>query len=123
MKPNAIKKRSIEMLVADYRQAAAAQWFAITSGQRKVARANSEVVVKIYTELRSRGRDAQVALLPLLEDPEPGVRAWAASHALDFAPEQGEPVLMALERSPSGLTAVTAKYALKQWREGTLRFP
>jgi hypothetical protein len=123
VRANVIKKASVDELVVEYRRAATAQWAAIAGGQRKAAYANSDIVAKVYTELRARGRDAQMALLPLLEDLEPGVRAWAAAHALEFAPDRGEPVLRALEQNPKGLTAVTAKYALKQWREGTLRFP
>ena len=123
MKAEALKEASTEALVTAYRQAAAAQWAAIARGQSKIAYKHSDMVVKIYSELRGRGRQAQTTLLPLLTDAEPGVRAWAASHALDFAPEEGEPVLKELEAAPRGLTAVTAKYVLKQWREGTLRFP
>ncbi len=123
MKADAIKEASTDALVGEYRRAAAAQWVAIARGQRKIAYKNSDMVVKIYSELRKRGELAQKELLPLLTDSEPGVRAWAASHALEFAPEKGEPVLRELEQAPRGLTAVTAKYALKQWREGNLRFP
>jgi hypothetical protein len=58
----------------------------------------------------------------LLEDPDPGVRAWPAAHALEFAPELGENVLEALA-AEGGLTGFDAEMTLEVWRGGTLKFP
>jgi len=63
------------------------------------------------------------ALLPLLQHPDLGVRAWAAAHALEFAAAEGEPVLVATADIPGSLVSFSAKMTLRQWREGTLRFP
>jgi len=42
------------------------------------------------------GRDEGVAVLTLLGHGDPSVRLWAASHALQVAPDKAEPVLEAL---------------------------
>ena len=49
-------------------------------------------IAAVYRELRRRGPDDQGALLELLQHDDAGVRLWAAAHALEFAPERGEPV-------------------------------
>lgn len=61
------------------------------------------------------------ALAPLLADPNEGVRLWAATHALEFAPERAEPVLKAIARG-NGIPACTAEMALYKWRLGVLQF-
>jgi hypothetical protein len=50
------------------------------------------------------------------------VRSCVAAHALELAPEQGEPVLVELAARP-GRIRTPPEYALKAWCEGTLKFP
>jgi hypothetical protein len=57
-----------------------------------------------------------------MQDPDVAVRSWTASHGLEFAPEQAEPVPVALADGP-GMSAFTAKMTLREWRKGNLRFP
>jgi len=73
-----------------------------------------------YRELRRRGSES--ALLVLLESKDEGVTAWAGAHALEFAPEQAEPVLAKLAESP-GLLGFGAQITLREWRAGRLTFP
>ena len=72
----------------------------------------------IFKQLRPEpsGRDGIAALM---DDPTTGVRLIAASHSLAWAPDEAVKVLEAIESEP-GLHAVTAKYTLKAFREGTL---
>ena len=109
-------------LVARYRMAAAAHGAATESGDYRAANRNHGLLAQIYSELRSRGRDAQNQLLIFLDDIDPHVRAWAASHALEFAAERGEQVLrrLAAERGIVGLNAETT---LEEWSKGSLHFP
>lgn len=46
-----------------------------------------------------------------------------AAHALDFAPEKGEPVLESLAGVQGSLIGFDAEMTLKEWRKGELRFP
>ena len=81
-----------------------------------------DLLIAIYSELRRRGEESQRALLPLLADKDPGVRLWAGTHALEFAPRSAVPVLKALD-SVDGFYGITASISLDMWRSGKLRFP
>lgn len=71
----------------------------------------------IYHEIRNRGVEHQRALLPLLLSDDTGVRSWAAAHALEFEPRQGEAVLLEIARG-KGMDGFSARMTLKVWREG-----
>lgn len=78
------------------------------------------IISAIFRELRER--DLQDALLPLLESQDRDVRAWAAAHALTFAPDKGRRVLEHLSKE-SGIVALEAEMTLREWRAGRLKFP
>jgi len=61
-------------------------------------------------------------LLPLMQDPDDAVQSWAASHALEFAPEQAESVPVDLAEG-RGISAFNAKMTLWEWRKESLSFP
>ena len=113
-----------EELVEAYRRAAAAhrQASAARDGDHKTVNRHHDAVATIYRELRSRGLSAQLALVPLMQDANVGVRCWAAAHGLEFAPERAEPVLgeLAADETLLGLVAQTT---LEVWRDGQLKFP
>jgi hypothetical protein len=119
-----LKKKAIDTscLVARYRAAAAAHGAATERGDYRVANRNHDVIAEAYRELRRRGEQAQLELLVLLDDIDAHVRAWAAAHALEFAPDQGERVLrrLAKDRSAAGLSA---EMTLREWAKGSLLFP
>jgi hypothetical protein len=75
-------------------------------------------ITKLYQELRALGPDAQNELLKLLEHPDASVRCWAAAHALDFAPERGEPVLAKIAVEESMPLRMSAETVLMGWRTG-----
>ncbi len=83
----------------------------------------ADCLAAVYRELRRRGPDAQAALLPLVTDPNPGVRLWAAVHALEFDPARGEPVVAEAARSDPSLRGFSAQITLREWKAGRLRFP
>jgi hypothetical protein len=120
---SALKDESIEELVRHYAEAATSHGRATEQGDYVKGNAAHEVISSVYRELRRRGPDAQRALLDLLGDPEVGVRCWAASHALEFSPADGERVLSELAGVPKSLVSFSAKMTLKQWRDGKLLFP
>lgn len=118
-----LKKADIHTLITWYAAAAAAHGTASATGDYRTANKQWAIITSVYRELRSRGRDAQLALLELVSSPDDYVRSWAAAHALEFAPEVGEPVLTELANRPRGLASFTAEMTLKEWRAGKLRFP
>ena len=120
---SAIEVESVDALVKRYAEAAAEHGRATEAGNYKEANRAYKVIAAVYMELRRRGREAQLALLPLLEAPEPGIRAWVGTHALEFSPADGERVLSHMENTPRSLVSLSAQITLRQWREGKLRFP
>jgi len=109
-------------LVATYRAAALAHLAHSAKGAYKKANLQAEILAACYRELRGRGPRSQAALLTLLDDGDAAVRAWAGSHALEFAPHLAEPVLVELEGEGS-LAAFSARMTLREWRAGRLVFP
>jgi hypothetical protein len=117
-----LKKASLDELLAAYLDAATTHGAATESGDYKAGNKASDLIAAIYAELRRRGEDAQRSLLPFLGHDDPGVRLWSASHALEFAPSEGEAVLRAL--IPVGrFLGMSAKTTLTEWEKGRLRFP
>jgi hypothetical protein len=121
MKPTDISTASLTELIEAYRAAAARHGDATESSDHRTANAAGEQIGKTYSEIRRRGIEAQRLLLPLLSDGSPGVRMWAAAHALEFSPNQGEPVLEQLV-GVGRFLGLSAEMTLREWRAGRLRF-
>jgi hypothetical protein len=120
MKMRNLQRASIEELVQEYEQGAIAYGQALDAADHRAANRAHDRIAGAYRELRSRA--AASHLLPLLQSKDENVRSCVAAHALEFAPEQGEPVLLWFASRP-GLLRTRAEYTLKAWREGTLKFP
>jgi hypothetical protein len=108
-------------LIQEYAEAASAHGEATAAGDNARANQAHEVVAATYRRLRSHGE--QRRLLPLLEHSDPAVVAWAAAHALEFAPKEGERALTDLAQRDSGIISFAAEVTLSEWREGKLAFP
>ncbi|NOK11422.1 hypothetical protein [Corallococcus exercitus] len=120
MSTRKFQKASIEELVQWYEDGAIAHGQALDAADSRSANRAADKISGAYRELRSRGATSQ--LLPLLQSKDETVRSHVAAHALEFAPDLGEPVLLWLAKRP-GFVGIGAHYALKAWREGTLKFP
>ena len=122
MKKKEIETADAQTLVAAYRAAAVANGRATEESDHRTANRQHDIVAAIYRELRKRGDSAQRELLALLDDINPHVRAWAAAHALEFAPDRGEPVLRRLANG-AGVVGLNAEMTLREWTKGSLTFP
>jgi hypothetical protein len=122
MKRLDIKASATSSLIQAYRAAAVAHGSATERGDYRKANRNHDLVAAIYRELRSRGDEARLELLTLLDDIDPYVRSWSAAHALDFAPDRGEDVLRRLAGS-GGAVGLNAEMTLRAWANGSLIFP
>lgn len=120
MSTRRLQKASIDELVQWYAESSVAYGHALDVSDSRSANRASDKIVGAYRELRSRGAASQ--LLPLLKSDNETVRTHVAAHALEFAPELGEPVLLWIAKRP-GFNGLHAEYVLKAWREGTLKFP
>ncbi|WP_394841148.1 DUF2019 domain-containing protein [Pendulispora brunnea] len=111
---------TIEELLIRYQEAASKHGTATRSGASEEANEAHDLIAATYAEIRRRGE--QRKLLPLLTDSDVGIRLWAAAHALEFAPEDGERVLQAIETGQHRLLSFSAKVTLQEWRAGRLKF-
>ncbi|QRN95312.1 DUF2019 domain-containing protein [Archangium violaceum] len=121
MKKTDLKKLPTGELIENTRSLSAERWRAIYAGKPKEGNRMFDLLVAIHRELRARGMDAQRQLLKLLDDPDPGTRCWAAAAVLEFAPDEGERVLIELAKHAEGLVGFSAEWTLEKWREGTFK--
>ena len=107
---------TVAELLDDYSKTAVA-WDA---AQRDAARANPlfDRLQALQKQLRVEP-DGRAGIEALMAHPSAGVRLTAAAHSLQWSPAEAARVLEALQAGP-GLHAVTAKYTLKAYRDGTL---
>lgn len=117
-----MSNQDAESLLAKYAAAAIAHRDASATGDYRTANREHEVLARTYRELRSLGNRGETALESLLRHQDARVRAWAAAHALEFAPDLAEPVLQELVNT-GGLLGFGAEMTLSEWRKGNLRFP
>jgi hypothetical protein len=113
---------STEELVRLYEQAASAHGHANARGNYRSGNPEADKIVEIYREIKSRGAEHQKMLLPLLLSDNIGVCGWAGGHALEFAPRQGEAILVEIAKG-QGIVSFVARMTLEVWRKGELRFP
>ena len=116
-----VKADEATRLVTNYASAAGMHGKATREGNSDLANRSYEELASVYRLLRDEGERER--LLPLLSDADPAVRSWAASHALEFAPEQGVAVLNALASGPPSPERLSAQMTLKEWKKGNLKFP
>ena len=112
---------TVDELVGRYRTAATTHGRGTIEGNSAETNEAANFLSAAYRELRRRNQEAVLSVL--LEDPDPSVRGWAGSHVLEFAPDEAEPVLMALAADDLGIISFNAEMTLEEWRAGRLRFP
>ena len=104
----------VEEVVAQYVASAMAHGRATESGDYGTANASVPKIIAARARLRLLGKNGEDALTALLVHSEPGVRLWAAWHALEFAPQQAERVLAELALLKGSLVGFSAEMALRQ---------
>nr|WP_236672928.1 DUF2019 domain-containing protein [Comamonas sp. JC664] len=105
-----------------YEEASSSHGEASASGNHRAANAQYKRIAAAWRELRKRGREGRSALTDLIRSSNPAVRAWAASHVLEFAPELAEAELERLASGPPSVTRLDAEVTLSEWRAGNLKF-
>jgi hypothetical protein len=113
--PVSIAEKTSERL-KEYREAA------IGASDRNPERQNewARRVHESYKALRET-EAGKKGIIALMSDPSPYVRLWAASHSLQWVPENAQLVLEAL-RDSGGPGSFTAKWTLIQFKGGKLSF-
>jgi hypothetical protein len=113
----------LSKLIVRYVEAAKTHGQATDTTNPKKANTAAEILIATYQELRRRGQEAQKALLPLLTHENISVRGWAGTHALEFAPLEGERALAEIADIPGSLASFDARMTLQLWRAGKLEIP
>ncbi len=110
---------STEDLIAAYRTTALA-WDVMQSDAKKA----NPLFVQLHAIYKGPRSDpvGRNAIAALMDDAtvSVGVRLIAASHSLGWEPDRAVRVLETIERDGPGLNRTTAKYTLKEFREGRL---
>lgn len=122
MSSKGLNDATVKELVSTYAEAAGAHGRASAEGDYETANAQHDRLAGAYRELRTLGQEAQGAVLALLDHRDPAVRSWAATHALEFSPMDGERALTDLVQE-GGIAGFNAEMTLETWRAGDLRFP
>lgn len=79
---------------------------------------------KAAAELRHEfGQEGRNALLALLTHPDSGIRLSVANDVLDYAEVEATKVLEEIENAKHPFESTGAYYCLKNWREGSKKFP
>ncbi|MFT4030053.1 MAG: DUF2019 domain-containing protein [Protaetiibacter sp.] len=106
-----------DAILSEFAESAVA-WDSLVGGDAKKANRVFDRLHVLAKSLRQTP-DGRAGLAALTQHETPGVRLLAATECLAWAPEVAVPALEAIEGS-AGLHAVSAKYTLKSFREGTL---
>ncbi len=79
---------------------------------------------KAAAELRHEfGQEGRNALLALLTHTDSGIRLSVANDIIDYAEDEATKVLEEIEQAKLPFESMTAHYCLKNWREGSKKFP
>jgi hypothetical protein len=116
-----LEKYTVTEIILEY--ARAAEEYGRSLGlSHKPTNREAKIIANCYRELRSRGKENQIALLNLLDgDNEDSVKCWVGAHALEFAPVVGERVLTELAQK-TNVIGFMAEETLRIWRYGELKF-
>jgi hypothetical protein len=117
------KYTQLTSFIKEYIEQAIINQTASWKGDHKKANRAHTRLTRVYHKLRALGREGRDSLVQLLSHNNPAVVAWAATHVLSFAPELAVPVLERLEITGDGAIKLSAKWILKQWKNGTFPAP
>lgn len=111
-----LQSGDVERMLTEYLQTAI-EWDA---AENDAAKANKlfDRSHRLYKQLRSSDA-GRAGIANLMNDPCVGVRLLAASDSLEWSEAEAIATLEAIEHYP-GLHAISAKYTLKAYRDGTL---
>ncbi len=121
MKQVPLESLTIFELTARIEKAASLHGQATERGDYRVGNKQYDLLVSLHKELKRRGGEGRAAILSLMRSADIGVRLWAATFALRFAPEQAALVLEEIARGPRSTTRFTAEVTLEEWRKGNLK--
>ena len=115
--PDEIAKLTVRFLIGQFKRAAIVTHFGYEDEDHAMQRAGIRSAKRAVQCLDAF--KARLALVPLLEDPDWGVRAFAGGYLLKIAPEQALPVLKDVYQRGSCHARSTAAEWLRTYERGT----
>jgi hypothetical protein len=115
-KPNPL----IRYLIEQFKRAAIVVDFGYIDEDHAMQRAGIRSARQAIMVLDTCGPDARQALVPLLEDPNPAIRVYAAGFLLKVMPERALPVLKEIDEHCMERTTMTAFRILRRYERGDL---
>lgn len=110
--------RTIEGLIEKYRRSTLAYFAACDDDAFAKQKTYGLRVKQIVEDLDSFGTDGRLALIPLLDDADQGIRTFAAADVLKVAPERAIAVLEEIRKSPTYFPRLAAERFLDSYAEG-----
>lgn len=107
-------RKGLRDLISEYTDAASTHGQATESGDSATASDYAQKIADIIEKIVVHGSFGDDLLRSLLSHEDTGVRHWAASHSLRFAPEQAEAVLEEIARVKGSLVAFSASVTLRE---------
>ncbi|MBG8556107.1 DUF2019 domain-containing protein [Hymenobacter guriensis] len=111
---------SIALLVHQYHAAASQHRQATERGDASTANQKHAQLMRAYRTLKRQGEAAVAQLVPLLDNHDPAVASWAATHLLPSHEQQARAALQRISQL-SGVVALGATMVLQEWVNGRLR--
>jgi len=91
-------KKELEKIISECKICAKERGKAMMEGDSVTCNINYDKLVKLLHQIRQFGNEGDIALLSLMEDEDPSVRAWAATHSLQYDERKAKKVLKKIKR-------------------------
>jgi hypothetical protein len=110
--------KTIQALIEKYKQSAIAYYSACDDNDFAKQKTAGGSVNKIVQELDGFGAEGRLALIPLLDDPDQGVRTFVAADLLKIEPKRAIPVLTEISKGPTYFPRLDAGSFLESYAKG-----
>lgn len=105
-------------LISQYKQATTTYFEACDNEHFKTQKAEMDRVNRIVDALDSFGAAGRLALIPLLDDADQGIRVLAAAYLLKVIPDRAVAVLKEIQRGQTIFPKLTAGEFLDSYAKG-----
>jgi hypothetical protein len=113
-------KLLMESLIGTFRRAAIVYHYGALDEDNAIARAGGRAVHRAVKTIEECAYEGRLALVPLLEDPDPCVRVFAAGFLTRVMPERTVPILREIKDSWEIMQCRTASDILWKHEKGEL---
>lgn len=107
-------------LIGKFRRAAIVYHYGAYDEDHAITRAGGRAVHRAVKAIEVCAYEGRLALLPLLDDPDPCVRVFAAGFLVKITPERALPVLQDIKESWEVMQCRTASEMLFKYGKGEL---